>query len=111
DNNTQSNDATEDTKVNEESEKKEVTAHLQKPLHKSNPHFFSSFCYYPKNVKFANQEHDEEIILLIRRRFIVNLPWIATSLFLALIGPFVIPIVLNSLPINALTPIQYSLLL
>lgn len=84
---------------------------LTKPAHKSNPHFFSSYCYYPKNVKFLNQEQDEEIILLIRRRFIVNAPWIVTGVFLAIIGPIIIPHLLNSFPISPLDPIQYAVLL
>ncbi len=84
---------------------------LVKPEKKSSPHFYSSYCYYPKNVKFINQEHDEEIILLIRRRFIVNLPWIATGVFLAIIGPILFPFMIASLPIAPLTPIQSTILI
>ncbi len=73
---------------------------------KSTSHFFSSFGYYPKNIRFQNQEKEEEIILLIRRRFIVNLPWIAISLLLAIIGPFIVFLSIASLPINPITPVQ-----
>src|SRR3990167_4986765 len=43
---------------------------------KNNARFYSSLCTYPQNVTFENQEEDEEIVLLIRRDLITNLPWI-----------------------------------
>ena len=52
-------------------------------------YFYSSLCLYPKNVKFENQETDEEVILLVRRALITNVPWIITTLILILI-PLVI---------------------
>ena len=84
---------------------------LEKPSEKSNPHFYSSFCYYPKNVKFVNQESDEEIILLIRRRFIVNFPWIASGLFAAIAGPLLFPIILSGLPIPPINPFQQMIMM
>lgn len=84
---------------------------LPRPNEKTNPHFYSSFCYYPKNVKFVNQEADEEIILLIRRRFIVNVPWIATGLFALIAGPILIPILIASLPIPPIDPFQLNIML
>lgn len=79
---------------------------IKKVVNKSNPHFYSSFDYYPKRIKFLDQEADEEIILIIRRRFVVNLPWILSGAFFALLPPFLFPIVTNALPIHAFTPIQ-----
>lgn len=84
---------------------------LVRPEKKSTPHFYSSYCYYPKNVKFINQEKDEEVILLIRRRFIVNLPWILTGVFFAIIGPALFPIIISSLPIPPINPLQLSVML
>ena len=84
---------------------------LVRPEKKSSPHFYSSYSYYPKNVKFANQESDEEIILIIRRRFIVNLPWILTGVVLAIIGPVFFPIALISLPISTINPLQQTVIL
>lgn len=84
---------------------------VPRPSEKENPHFYSSYCYYPKNVKFINQESDEEIILLIRRRFIVNIIWIATGLFAAVAGPLLIPIFLNSLPIPAIDSFQMFIII
>jgi len=60
-----------------------------KPENKKAPHFFSSFCYYPKGVSFATQQEEEEIILLIRRDFITNVPWIF-AVFGLLAIPFLI---------------------
>ena len=84
---------------------------LTRPEKKSNLHFYSSYCYYPKNLKFLNQENDEEIILLIRRHFIVNVPWIVISIFLAIIGPVVYPFFIASLPISPISPLHTTLML
>lgn len=84
---------------------------IKKPKEKSSPHFYSSYCYYPKNIKFINQEKDEEIILLVRRRLIVNLPWIISGILLAILGPIILPIVLNSLTASPINPTQLFLIL
>ena len=52
-----------------------------------NLHFYSSLSYHPKKVKFENQEKDEEIVLLVRRDLITNVPWILTALILIFIPP------------------------
>lgn len=44
--------------------------------------FFPAFFDKPENIKFGEQELDENIELLLRRHFITNIPWILTSLFL-----------------------------
>lgn len=104
-----------ESKLNDEVEnvpdKNPLPAGLIRPDKKSTPHFYSSFCYFPKNVKFINQEADEEIILLIRRRFIVNLPWILTGVLLAIIGPILFPLVAASLPISPISPFHQTLIL
>src|SRR5438105_3180934 len=46
-------------------------------------HLFSTFAHRPSGISFAQQDHDEQIVLLIRRDFITNFPWITTSLLLA----------------------------
>ena len=84
---------------------------LVRPEKKSNLHFYSSYCYYPKNLKFINQESDEEIILLIRRHFIVNVPWIFISILLAIIGPIFYPFLIASLPISPISPLHSTLFL
>lgn len=56
------------------------------------PSQFSSFCVMPTNVRFHTQEEGEDIILLLRRHPVTNVPWIIITiilLFLPFIGlPF-----------------------
>jgi uncharacterized membrane protein YdbT with pleckstrin-like domain len=44
-------------------------------------------------MRFENQEEDEEIILLVRRDFITNLPWILATFILALIPILITPFI------------------
>ncbi len=60
-------------------------------------HFFSSYCRNPKGVSFGEQEENETILLLLRRHFIINLPWIATAIALLLL-PFIFPFILRFFP-------------
>lgn len=48
----------------------------------SNP--LSAFCYQPKKARFETQESTEEIVLLLRRHPLTNLPWVLAALALAL---------------------------
>ncbi|RJQ27433.1 hypothetical protein C4577_01215 [Candidatus Parcubacteria bacterium] len=68
---------------------------LQQDTHgrhkKSSPHFYSSLLVYPKNVVFEHQDSDEEIILLVRRHFATNIPWIAAIIFLVIIPIILAP--------------------
>lgn len=57
--------------------------------HGKKPHFFSSFCRYPKGLTFENQEPDEQILLLIRQAFITNVPWITLVIIVIFIPPFI----------------------
>ncbi len=69
----------------------------------SKPKFFSSLCHYPEGVTFQNQEADEEIILLIRRDFITNVPWILSVLFFALLLPglfIAVPLLFPNIVVN-----------
>lgn len=59
----------------------------QPPKAYSHPHPFTSYSYYPEGVSFEDQEENEEIILIVRRHFITNVPWLATALLLSLL-PF-----------------------
>lgn len=52
---------------------------------------FPAFFDRPTNMKFADQEEDEYIELLLRRHFITNVPWI----FLSFVGIFIPIIILN----------------
>ena len=53
--------------------------------------FLSSFCENPEGISFQNQEHDEAIILFLRKHYITNVPWIATVIFLIIL-PLLLPL-------------------
>ncbi len=82
-----------------------------KPQVKKSPHFFSSFCFYPANVSFETQQPDEEIILLIRRDFITNVPWIAGVLSLIIIPFLVAPFYDFLFPFLSLSDLTLSYIL
>ena len=66
--------------------KEELESDTAKDLrHKHKVKFYTSLCVNPEGVTFENQESDEEIVLLIRRDLITNVPWIITALILILI--------------------------
>lgn len=52
---------------------------------------FPAFFDRPDKMRFADQEEDEKIELLLRRHFITNFPWI----FLTFLGVFAVPVVLG----------------
>ncbi len=73
----------------------------KKNIHPSHAHLFSTFCENPLDVWFKDQKPDEKILLFLRRHFITNLPWIATSivlLFLPLLFPLIRPFLNLNLP-------------
>ena len=51
---------------------------------------FSALLIRPEKVLFANQESGEEILLLLRKHPILNLPWILLTLILLLLPLFVL---------------------
>ncbi len=84
----------------------------------SKARFYSSLTLYPDGVTFQNQEVDEEVILLIRRDFITNVPWIISVLLLALVPPalFILvpiffPVIQITQPFIALAIVFYYLVL
>ncbi len=74
---------------------------IKKPSH---THHFASFCDHPEGIFFENQEANEEVLLFLRRHFITNIPWIATTIILLILPPLLIfviqflPTFLSSLP-------------
>lgn len=60
--------------------------------------FFSSFCEYPEGFRYADQEEGEEIALLLRRHFVVNIPWIIGAILLAILPTF-FPFIIAGFPI------------
>jgi membrane protein YdbS with pleckstrin-like domain len=68
----------------------------------SNP--LASFAVCPTNTRFATQEAEERIILLLRQHPIVNVPWI----FLTMILLFA-PLILDYVPIIEFLPINFQI--
>jgi membrane protein YdbS with pleckstrin-like domain len=68
------------------------------------PNGVASFIVKPKNVHFENQKENETILLLLRRHWVTNLPWIIGSVILLFC-----PLVLNYLPGVSLFPVKYKL--
>jgi len=48
-------------------------------------HMLSAFCEYPLGIYFANQQKDEEVLLLLRRHFVTNTFWIIITVALSLL--------------------------
>jgi len=78
---------------------------------KKNMHFFSSLGHYPKNVVFQNQEADEEVILVVRRDLITNLPWVLSMSILFLFPIFLAPLTSLFFPNLSISPILITLTL
>ncbi len=67
------------------------------------PKFYSSMSVYPDGVTFQNQEADEDVVLLVRRDFITNVPWILSTILLLLAPPalfFLTPIIFPTIIIS-----------
>lgn len=71
-------------------------------------HALSAFCLRPTNIRFNSQAQDEEIILLLRRHQITNVPWILLSSVL-LIVPIMALLFLPSTALSYITSISSGL--
>ena len=65
----------------------------------------AAFSVFPKKVRFETQEIKEEIILLLRRHWVTNLPWILIGLFM-----FFIPLALSSFQVLSFMPPEFRLM-
>lgn len=82
------------------SHKRPSVEQLKKSVgYKSGP--LSAYCYYPSGVDFMNKDEEEQIILVLRKHPITNLPWIFIS-SLMLVAPLALDLVpfLSFLPGN-----------
>jgi hypothetical protein len=68
----------------------------------SRNHPLTSFCYYPENVKFVNEDTEEKIILLLRRHQITNIKWVLMTIIL-----IVLPAFLSVMPFFDFLPYEY----
>ena len=76
-----------DDKKNDESAQGAVVPEVEKVKNKAR--LLSNLVINPGNITFENQDEDEEIVLLVRRDLITNVPWIAAAIFLILIPPLI----------------------
>ncbi len=78
-----------DTPPNEEKKAfHPVTIMKEKPQRHG---FFTAFAPKPIGLKFETQEPEEEIVLLVRKHFITNFPWILIVLFFVLLSFILFP--------------------
>ena len=71
----------------------------------STPGLFTSYRPFPIGIKFINQEHDEQIILFLRRHFITNVPWIFYTVVFLLLPPLVFTLLaITNVTFFSLTP-------
>src|SRR5690242_14319505 len=71
-----------------ESEEKETPQTNQGTIITPHPHtlnLFSTFAHHPQGVLLAEQEENEQIILLLRKDFITNVPWITITFILLML--------------------------
>lgn len=70
----------------------------------------SAFVSYPENVRFETQQEDEQIIFLLRKHWITNLPWLFLFTILIMIPAFLLPLMINE-KILAFLPLNYYLVI
>jgi len=57
--------------------------------HKHKNSLLAAFVERPQKVCFETQTPGEEVVLLLRRHWVTNLPWIALTLIMLLVPPFI----------------------
>jgi len=67
----------------------------------------TSFAVNPEGIRFETQEEQETVILFLRQHVIVNVPWIAIAILLALAPTVVFPIFFNLMDASLHVPINY----
>lgn len=55
-------------------------------------HAFSSYCDNPSSIEFADRLENEEVLLLLRKHFVTNIPWIIKAIALSMV-PLIIGMV------------------
>ncbi len=78
---------------------------IKEPLH-----FFSSFRKNPKDIIFLDQEPGEQVLLFLRKDFIVNIPWIIKGIILILLPLFMLPASLIFKFNIFILPVHYNLM-
>src|SRR3989344_901348 len=72
------------------------------PGHSHNP--LAAFCYYPDHARFATQDKEEQVVLLLRKHPITNLRWIIIAAVLIMA-----PLFLTTFPIINFLPERFQI--
>jgi uncharacterized membrane protein YdbT with pleckstrin-like domain len=86
-------------------EKPDEPVTQKKVVKKKSPRPLAAFITRPKGIRFENQEKGEEIILLLRRHWITNLPWLLIVILMSLA-----PILLKFFPFLDFLPLRFRLI-
>lgn len=79
--------------------RKNTKEKMRNLLEKDSSSAFASMVVLPKHVSFESQNEDEDVFILLRQHWIVNVPWIF-NLTLGIALPFVILAIISSLSID-----------
>ena len=79
------------------------------PVKKLQPNPLAAFMFMPEGVSFETQEPDETIVLLLRKHFITNFPWILTSVILILIPLTIFPVIIANNLIPQFSPTLFQI--
>lgn len=82
-----------------------VSSRMRHHTRKVPARLFSTFVEHPTGVHFRGQHGGEEIVLLLRKHWVTNIPWILISFFLLTVPLFGIPFI----NITDLIPVQIPL--
>lgn len=74
-------------------------------------HFYTTFAHMPSGITFQDQEPGELILLLLRRHFVTNVPWITFVILLSILPFTLFPFILAFFPFPLPSPNVLLLLL
>ena len=67
------------------------------------------FALNPSGVRFETQDENEVVELFLRQHFIVNVPWLFTTLFLLFVPAVFAPLLFQSLGVFSSIPFGYGI--
>lgn len=82
---------------------RKTEAEKARKVHTANP--LAAYASSPKNIRFETQEPKEEIILLLRRHWVTNIPWIFWTILMVFT-----PFILRFFPLLAFLPFRYQMM-
>lgn len=78
-------------------------------LKKERLSYLTTYCELPNGITYEGEDADEIVLLLLRRDFITNVPWIIITL-IGLIPPFTIFFLFQNIPLFNNIPDRYILI-